>query len=351
MEGLLGLVTWQSLFWPPRNAVWLPLLSFLLPLAMFVVFAPHPDSDSPDEEEANDSLRQRTAVAVGLAVSIWVSVGLTDVGFTDAKFQIGSLDDVLLSAFLLAMPIGYVLWVIWLVGGEQSTLAHPVLVASFFVASVAAHISYFAYVYRLIDALAPHSFSGNNLFPQAAFYLATTTFTSLGPGNLSPTNDAARFAVAAESLLSLVILAVGVVLVLKRWRPWEMPGRTSVNRQEPRTWFVEFRMSGPRGFGDMPPNPPDVYTDADVKRLLQQLGDRLPIDSPRRLIFTTLEGTTIVGVFETSIKPREAEYQAMFRVTMAALLPSRRPMDFEYVKHFPRRGLTWWHEHESWRDT
>jgi hypothetical protein len=105
--------------------------------------------------------------------------------------------------------------------------------------------------------------------------------------------------------------------------------------EEERTWIVKFRMSGPQAIPEVPATGPDVYNEADVERLHQRLSYGMPLDSPRQLVNASLEDGTLVMFFETSIEPSEAEYQTMFRFTIAALLPYRRPKKFERVKTFP----------------
>src|SRR5713101_1941092 len=104
--------------------------------------------------------------------------------------------------------------------------------------------------------------------------------------------------------------------------------------EQERTWIVKFRLSGPQSIPEVPVTGPDIYTDADVERLHQRLRDGLPLDSPRRLINAALEDGALVGFLETTLEPSEAEYQAIFRFAMAALLPYRRPKKFEYVQTF-----------------
>ena len=327
METLLPLLTLWPLplpSWPLSS--WLPLIAGIVAWVVVLVFLPSPEHDSLEAEEADETLLRHTAYAVAFAVSLWVSVA---VGIGEPNVNQPGYLNVTAVLWGFAYPIGYVLSVIWLVGGQQSTLAHPVRVASFFVAAVAAHIGYFAYTYLWIDRLVPNSFGAKvNLSGPQAFYVAATTFTSVGPGDLAPVRDAARFAVATESLLSLLILAVGLGLVLRRWRPWRVPTDTVLEVD----WIVKFRISGPRAIRDVPVAGPDVYTEADVERLHQRLRDGLPLGSPRRLVTAALEDGSIVGFFETSMDPfSKSEKFAMQRMTVAALLPFRRPTGFEIL--------------------
>jgi hypothetical protein len=105
--------------------------------------------------------------------------------------------------------------------------------------------------------------------------------------------------------------------------------------EEERTWIVKFRMSGPRAIPEVPVTGPDVYADADVERLHERLRDRLPLDSPRRLVNAILEDGALVGFIETTIEPSQDEYQTIFRHVLAALLPYRRPKKFEFLKTYP----------------
>lgn len=108
--------------------------------------------------------------------------------------------------------------------------------------------------------------------------------------------------------------------------------------EEERTWVVKFRMSNPQAIPDVPVTGPGVYTEADVERMHERLRDRLdrlPDDPPRRLINAVLEDEALVGFLETKAEPSEVEYAALFRFTMAALLPYRRPKKFEFMKTYP----------------
>ena len=99
---------------------------------------------------------------------------------------------------------------------DASIRADARYVVGFFIASVTAHVSNFAGIYRLLDVWIPGSFS-ERLSPGDAFYVAITTFTSLGSGQLSPVSAPARAAVTVESILSVLVIAVGVALVLNRY--------------------------------------------------------------------------------------------------------------------------------------
>jgi hypothetical protein len=51
-----------------------------------------------------------------------------------------------------------------------------------------------------------------------ALYLSVTTFTTVGSGSLSPDGQLARLAVAAEALLSIIVVGVALVQLVVRLR-------------------------------------------------------------------------------------------------------------------------------------
>jgi hypothetical protein len=157
---------------------------------------------------ADTHFYRRTLFATGLAFVSWIVV---------ASASFASLT-LLAVAVPLAAAIGYLMFVIWMLVGDTAAKARPLLVGSYFVMSVAAHIGFFAWLYLAIDTLAPQSFTEVPLSRPDAFYLAVTTFTTVGSGQLQPVMDLARASVAIESLLSVVIISVGVVMALKRMR-------------------------------------------------------------------------------------------------------------------------------------
>jgi len=202
---------------PPHPAqiisIWILALVFFAPwLGIRLIF------ESPKPERAADNtLVRRTALAVAAASVLWVLVATTDYTPTGANPpQQLSVGDIAGLVFLLAIPAWYALFVVWMVGGDLAERGHPLGVALFFVASVAVHIGAFAFIYLNIYEADPESFSTPLSGPSDVFYLATTTFTTVGSGSLAPMSGVARVAVATESLLSVVMVVVGVTLVLRR---------------------------------------------------------------------------------------------------------------------------------------
>jgi hypothetical protein len=107
-------------------------------------------------------------------------------------------------------------------------------------------------------------------------------------------------------------------------------------KEAERTWVVKFRISGPRALiPEVEVTGPDVYTEADVDQLNQRLRDGLPLDSPRQLLHAAVEEGAVVGFFETTIEPTQAEYDAMLRFTLSAFGAFRRPKRFEILGTYP----------------
>jgi len=207
-----------SINWFPFGlSSWLPFVAFVVPWFVVSVFF-GPDLGYSDEAMADQAFHKRTGYAIGFACAIWATVAVQNFSLRGgSSSQFIYYASLFSDVFVFVYPIGFVAWVIWLVHSDESRLADPVRVAFFFAATAAIHLGSFAWLYLAIDDLWPHSFIAHEpLSRLQAAYVSVTTFTTVGSGSLVPLTDVARAAVATESLLSVVMLAVGAVLVVNR---------------------------------------------------------------------------------------------------------------------------------------
>jgi hypothetical protein len=99
-----------------------------------------------------------------------------------------------------------------------SRIGGQVVVVSFAL-TVIVVIGVYANVYLFLQTHSPGAFHTSTLTPADATYLAVTTLTTLGSGDLYPVAAGARLLVTSETVLSFFLLVVGLGLLLSRWRP------------------------------------------------------------------------------------------------------------------------------------
>jgi ion channel len=89
------------------------------------------------------------------------------------------------------------------------------------------YVTYLAYFYLALSAAGTSAFNEGKLAPEDALYLAVTTFTTIGSGNLQPMHHSVRLLVASQTTLDFVIIAAAVAIVLNWYT-----GRQSMAMQQ-----------------------------------------------------------------------------------------------------------------------
>ena len=102
-----------------------------------------------------------------------------------------------------------------------------------------------------------------------------------------------------------------------------------------KTWIVKVEMTDPQVIREVPSTGAPSYEAEDVEQMHRRLRDGLPLDAPRRLANAAVQNGVLVAYFETSTDPSLAECQELYRLTVGALPPFRRPQKFNCVKTYP----------------